>query len=217
MAMVHEDRGREEIAACSEETDDAIRGLITRRSFLGSAGVTVAGASALGPWLSRARASSAGAYETVGAMMRYVADAPVFESALRQIDQVWTFALSNPKAVITCSMPAKGPLEVEFGPNHSSADMTISMTTADAGRYLLGELDPSRVSIAGSSDTFTRTIPRMRDVVAPAYQRLLQTGKDPFAGPPQDATPPDYPYRKGEPLEPWELEAASENAARAID
>ena len=152
--------------------------------------------------------SAADVYETIGAMMGFVAGTPAFGPALRQIDEIWTFSLTDPEAQITCSFVADGPIQIEFGPSHRAADVTISMSAMNANSYLLGELNPfvsldqGRIAIEGSPTAFLRAIPRIRDVVAPDYQAFLETGNDPFSAPePNNRERGAYEYLKGDPAD----------------
>ena len=124
-------------------------------------------------------------YETVGAMMRFVAGAPGCEPWLRQIDETWRFSLSDPEAEITCAFPAAGPLQVDLGRSQLAADTTIVMEARDASAYMLGELnvfleiDRGRLSIEGSRIAFLRVIPRMRGLLGSVYREVLQADRPP--------------------------------------
>jgi len=123
--------------------------------------------------------------DTFGAMMTTVASAPGFESWLREINQTWQFSVSEPTAQVTCVFRSEGPLKVHLDPTEVAADLRISIAAMDAHRYLLGELngfreiDEGRISIEGSPVEFLRTIPRIRQLIAPAYRDTLRRqGRD---------------------------------------
>ena len=121
-------------------------------------------------------------YETFGGMLRFITASPSCEPWLRQIDETWRFALSDPAAEVTCSFPADGPLQVEFGPSRLPADTTVSLTASDANAYLLGELngflaiDEGRLLVEGSPVAFLRTIPRVYELPAMIYREALRRG-----------------------------------------
>lgn len=119
-------------------------------------------------------------YETFGAMMRFIAAAPSAEPWLRQINDTCSFSLTDPEAQVTCSFPAEGPLQVEFGPSKVAANTTISIGVADVNTFMLGELnvfleiDQGTVLIEGSPIAFMLMIPRMKGFPALFYRQVLQ-------------------------------------------
>lgn len=117
-------------------------------------------------------------YDSIGALLQMVAEAPGFSQRVRELDQVIRFSLSKPVAVITASFPADGRNAVDFATSTLRPDVSFTATTAVAHSFFLGTLNPflgidrGDLSLNGdpaSLQRFLAITPQLRMIVSPLY------------------------------------------------
>lgn len=175
-----------------QELDRSADGL-TRRRFIVSVTAGAAVVAVPGFRAARVLAASGAAlsttdavYESLGGMIKFLASSPGFEARLRAMDQTFQMRLVDPAATITARFTKTLPMTVEFGSSKLPVDTTIDMTSADASRFVLGELDPvlavdqGRMKIQGKVKDFLAIVPQMRQVASPIYRWRSDDNKVPL-------------------------------------
>jgi putative sterol carrier protein len=118
-------------------------------------------------------------YDTIGRLMREIADDEELAAKFRAANAVVRYEHRDPEAVITVRLQDTEPMVVDFGESAAEADVVMSMEADTAHRFWLGQVNVTvalargQIKASGPVAKILKLVPLAKPLF-PRYKALLE-------------------------------------------